>query len=179
MPSHKLEGVSRLLKLPSPGVGAGGVTKGDWASRCQLSVFLLSYVIENPLRESCRYPVIEVVPLGRTELFCRELSCPSSLKTQSPQCGCNASTLFTKTLSHPRNVPKTVHDPRKSFSKENKTTQRPLESLLQLGTRASRMLGRSHQEVRLRQVESCPSAHQPLLCTEHRLSSYHLFKCEF
>lgn len=84
VPSHKLEGVSRLLKLPSPGVGAGGVAKGDWASRCQLSVFLLSYVIENPLRESCRYPAIEVVPLGRTELFCRELSCPSSLKTQSP-----------------------------------------------------------------------------------------------
>lgn len=60
------------------------MARGDWASRCQLSVFLLSYVIENPLRESCRYPAIEVVPLGRTELFCRQLSCPSSLKTQSP-----------------------------------------------------------------------------------------------
>lgn len=176
---HKLEGVSRVLKLPSPGVGAEGVARGDWASRCQLSVFLLSYVIENPLRESCRYPAIEVVPLGRTELFCRELSCPSSLKTQSPHYWVAMHPLFTKTLSHPRNVPKTVHDPRKSFSKENKTTQRRLESWLQLGTRASRMLGRSDQEVHLRQVEPCPSAHQPLLCTEHQLSSYHSFKCEF
>lgn len=82
--SHKLEGVSRLLNLPSLGMGAGGGAGGDWVSRCQLSVFLLSYVIENPLRESCRYPAIEVVPLGRTELFCRQLSCPSPLKTQSP-----------------------------------------------------------------------------------------------
>lgn len=178
--SHKLEGVSRLLKLPSLGVGAGGGAGRDWASRCQLSVFLLSYVIENPLRESCRYPAIEVVPLGRTELFCRQLSCPSPLNTQSPHYWVAMHPHCSQWPCHiPRNVPKTVHDPRKSFSKENKTTQRPLESLLQLGARASRLLGAVIRKSAWGQVESCPSAQQPLLCTEHQPSSYHSFKCEF